>query len=135
MRHQKLLEFNHRIKTMFDEIDDVLEKKYGQKYSLHPNRPKCGTTSSREMDCLFNIGADFTSGYGSRFGRGYVIHTRLSTMDHIPESVKKNINEDIENLVQKKLEMAFPDRILRLEHDGSQLKIIGNFRLGAASTE
>ena len=135
MRHQKLLKLEHLIKIMFDEIDDCLEDKYGEEYQLHPNRPKRGTTSSKEMDGLFNVGADFSSGYGSDLGRGYVVRIRMSTLDHVPESIKKSIRIDTENFVRIKLKETFPHQELCLEHDGSQLKIVGDFRLGLASTE
>ncbi len=135
MRHQKLLELEHHIKTMFDEIDDWLEDRYGEKYQLHPNRPKRGTTSNKEMDGLFNIGADFSGGYGSDLGRGYVVRIQMSTLDHIPESIRKSIRMDTENLVRMKLKETFQRQELRLEHDGAQLKIVGDFSLGPVSTE
>lgn len=135
MRHPELLKWENQIKAMFDSIDDWLEDKYGREYPLHPNRPKRGTTANKEMDGLFNIGADFTAGYGSQLGRGYLVRIRMSTLDHIPDTVKECIEKDTEELVRMKLPVTFPDRALRLERDGALLKIIGDFRLGPVNIE
>jgi len=116
---------------MFDEIDDWLEDRYGGKFQLHPNRPRRGRTSNRETDGLFNIGADFSLGYGSKLGRGYVVQIEMSTLEHIPWETRRRIDKDVEDLVRKKLPEFFPGRNLNLERDGNLLKIIGNFNLGS----
>ena len=118
------------MKAMFDEIDDWLEDKYGGSYPLHPNRTRRGGTANKEMDGLFNIGADFTPGYGSRLGRGYIVRVRMSTLEHIPADVRESIKMDVERMVCEKMPVVFPGRDLRLERDGSLLKIIGDFSLG-----
>ena len=135
MRHVKTVEWDRRIKAMFDEIDDILEERYGQRYSLHPNRPARGATANREMDGLFNVGADFTAGYGSRLGRGYVVQVRMSTLDRVPADVRSLIEEDVERLVREKLPVAFPGRHLTLERDGNLMKIIGDTSLGSVIKE
>lgn len=135
MRHPKILEWEHQIKSMFDDIDDWLEKKYGATFPLHPNRPERGMTANKEMDGLFNVGADFTTGYGSKLGRGYIVNIRMSTLEHIPENVRQCIEEDVEDLVREKLPLVFPNRALRVERDGKMMKIIGDFRLGAVAVE
>jgi len=116
---------------MLDKIDDWLEDKYGEKFQLHPNRPRRGGTSNKETNGLFNIGADFSLGYGSKLGRGYVVQIEMSTLEHVPWGVRKQIEEDVENMVRKKLLEFFPGRDLTLERDGNLLKIIGNFNLGS----
>ena len=131
MRHTKLISWDRKMKAMFDEIDDWLEDKYGGNYPLRPNRPLRGETANREMDGLFNIGADFTPGYGSRLGRGYIVQVRMSTLVHIPADIRESINFDVERMVREKLPIAFPGRDMRLERDGSLLKIIGDFSLGS----
>ena len=87
------------------------------------------------MDGLFNVGADFSAGYGSKLGRGYVINITMSTLEHIPATVRQRIEKDVEDLVRIKLPTAFPERALRLERDGSLLKITGDFRLGPVDIE
>ena len=123
------------MKAMFDEIDDWLEDKYGSDFPLHPNRPGRGRTANKEMDGLFNIGADFTAGYGSRLGRGYIVQVRMSTLIHIPSDIRESIIDDVEKTVREKLPEAFPGRDLRLERDGGLLKIIGDFSLGSVISE
>jgi hypothetical protein len=83
------------------------------------------------MDGLFNIGADFTPGYGSSLGRGYVVHIRISTLEHVPVEVREEIKSDVEFMVKEKLPVFFPGRNLRVERDGNLLKIIGDFSLGS----
>ena len=87
------------------------------------------------MDGLFNIGADFTSGDGSRLGRGYVVQVWMSTLDHVPGEARRQIEADVEQLVREKLPSAFPGRDLRLERDGNLLKIIGDTSLGSVISE
>ncbi len=135
MRHTKLIRWEHKMKAMFDEIDDWLEDQYGGNYPLHPNRARRGKTANKEMDGLFNIGADFTPGYGSRLGRGYIVRVRMSTLEHIPADVRESIKIDVEHMVREKLPIVFPGRDLRLERDGSLLKIIGDFSLGSVIEE
>ena len=68
MRHPRLVEFETRLKQLFDAIDDLLEEKYGRTYHLHPSRPARGLTGNKAHDGLFNVGATFTPGYGSHHG-------------------------------------------------------------------
>jgi len=56
MWHPKMIEFDERMKKLFDEVDACIENLYGSKYSLHPTRPARGETSNPEADGLFNIG-------------------------------------------------------------------------------
>ena len=121
------------MKSMFDDIDDALEDKYGESFSLHPNRARRGKTSNKEMDGLFNIGADFTPGYGSSLGRGYVVTIRISTLDHIPIDIREKIKSDVELMVHERLPAVFPGRKLQVERDGNLLKIIGDFNLGSVA--
>ncbi len=133
MRHVKMKQWDDQLKSLFDEIDDVLEDKYGKRFVLHPNRMRRGTTSNKEMDGLFNIGASFSAGYGSEHGRGYVVQVRMSTLEHVPSEFRNTIHAEVEELVKKKLPEKFPGRRLALERDGNLLKIIGDFSLGSVS--
>jgi len=131
MRHPKLIQMERQMKSMFDDIDDALEDKYGSDFTLHPNRARRGRTANREMDGLFNIGADFSPGYGSSLGRGYIVHIRISTLDHIPADIRESIKSDVEKMVKIRLPFVFPGRELQLERDGNLLKIVGDFSLGS----
>ncbi len=131
MRHPKLIEWEHTLKSMFDDIDDCLEDKYGNLYPLHPNRTIRGGTSNKESDGLFNVGCAFSAGYGSRLGRGYVIEVHMSTLSEIPVEIKKIIEKETAELVRAKLKTFFPNRELNVEKDGNIYKIFGDLSLGA----
>ncbi|MDD2235958.1 MAG: hypothetical protein PHP44_12500 [Kiritimatiellae bacterium] len=122
----RLQEWEKRLKRVFDEIDDVLEKQYGGDYPLHPSRAERGATSNREHDGLFNIGAAFSAGYGSEHGSGYVVEVGMSTLVGVEESVREQLEEEVIKLLREKLPDAFPGRELQVLRDGSVYKIVGD---------
>lgn len=130
MQHYKSAEFDRKLKQLFDETDDYLEEKYGNRYTLHPARAKRGRTSNKAADGLFNIGASFSPGYGSELGRGYVIDVDMVTLAEVPDDVEEEIEDDAVGYIQQLLPRFFPERELKVERDGRTFKIIGNFRLG-----
>ena len=130
MRHPKINHWDRQLKKLFDEVDDYIEQKYGDRYTLHPNRARRGRTSSKSQDGLFNVGADFSSGYGTELGRGYVIDIDMVTLEEVPEDVREQIEEDVAELVRQKLPVYFPERLLWVSRDGSLYKIHGDFSLG-----
>ncbi|MFW6289187.1 MAG: hypothetical protein ACOC2Q_05345 [Spirochaetota bacterium] len=130
MRHPRLQEFEARLNRLFDSIDDYLEEKYGDRYQLHPARPGRGETSSKTQDGLFNVGATFTPGYGSKIGRGYVVQVEMVTLDRIPPDVKEAIEQEVADLVNEKLAYYFPHRRLSVDRDRNVFKIHGDLRLG-----
>lgn len=123
MGDRKISEFDNKLKKMFDDIDDYLEDKYGGLYPLHPARPIRGTTSNKEHDGLFNIGASFSAGFGSRVGRGYVVDVDMVTLHNIPDKITRQIEEDVVHLISSRLPKYFPDRNLGVEKDGTVFKI------------
>ena len=131
MRHPKLSQWDRQLKALFDEVDDFLEEKYGSLYRLHPNRAPRGRTANKESDGLFNIGADFTAGYGSSLGRGYVIDVDMVTLEDVPDHIREEINEEVVRQVELRLPRFFPDRDLRVSRDGNVYKIHGDFSLGS----
>jgi len=130
MRHPKLVEWEHTLKSMFDEIDDYLEDKYGNLYPLHPSRTVRGGTSNKESDGLFNVGCAFSAGYGSELGRGYVIEVHMSTLSEIPVEIKRIIEKETVEMVRVKLKTFFPERDLKADKDGNVYKIYGDLSLG-----
>jgi hypothetical protein len=130
MRHPKINSWDRTLRSLFDEVDDYVEEKYGHRYTLHPNRAPRGRTSSKSQDGLFNVGADFSSGYGSALGRGYVIDVDMVTLEEVPGDVREQIEEDVAELVRRKLPEYFPGRELRVTRDGRIYKIHGDFSLG-----
>jgi hypothetical protein len=82
------------------------------------------------MDGLFEIGPDFTPGFGSKKGRGYIVSLRVATLEQVtPEQFEFLMNEAA-LLIRNKLPHYFPDRQLEVVRDGKRFKIIGDFSLG-----
>jgi len=130
MRHPKTIEFDDRMKKLFDEVDDYIEDIYGDKYNLHPTRPARGQTSNPEADGLFNIGANFTPGFGSELGRGYSIDVSMSTLEKVDDGLRREIYETAAEKVKELLPVHFPERELAVKRDGNHFKIQGDFSLG-----
>jgi len=130
MWHPKIIEFDNRMKKLFDEVDDFIEDLYGERYSLHPTRPARGETANPEADGLFNIGANFTPGYISELGRGYIIDMSISTLDKVDDNVRREIYEAAAEKVRELLPLHFPERELTVQRDGNHFKIQGDFSLG-----
>ena len=128
--HPKMAEFDERLKKMFDEVDHYIEDLYGHKYNLHPARPGRGETSNPEADGLFNIGANFTPGYGSEHGRGYLIDVAMSTLEKVADGIRREIYEATAQKVKELLPLHFPERELIVRRDRNHFKIQGDFSLG-----
>ena len=129
MRHHKIEEWESKLKRGFDRVDDYLEEKYGRKYPLHPARPARGTTSSKAHDGLFDLGASFTAGYGSKRGPGYVLEVRMVTLTRVPHYIRSRIEDEVVERLREELPKEFPDRGLQVERDGQVFKIHGDLRL------
>jgi hypothetical protein len=125
-RHPAVLKWEEDLKQAFDGIDRELEEKYGHEYPLHPNRPAPGVTANPEDDGLFNVGASFTPGYGSRLGRGYVINIRMATLARVPADVQEQIEDEVAAMLRDRLPAIFPGRDLRVDRDGHVFKLTGD---------
>jgi hypothetical protein len=123
-------EFDERLKKMFDEVDNYIEDAYGSLYSLHPVRPARGETANPQADGLFNIGADFTPGYGSEHGRGYLVDVTMATLEDVNENTRREICNKAAEKIRELLPLRFPERRLSLRRDGNHFKILGDFSLG-----
>jgi hypothetical protein len=132
MAHPRVSEFDARLKRIFDRVDDYLEEKYGRDYPLHPSRPHRGMTSNKAQDGLFNVGAAFTAGYGSDYGRGYAVDVEMVTLAHIPGEARRRIEADAVRKIEELLQKEFPDRELHVSKDRSTFKIHGDISLGRA---
>jgi len=131
LRHHKAVEWEQRLKQVFDRIDDVLEERHGRRYSLHPARPKRHSTANREDDGVFDVGAAYTPGYGSRHGAGYVVDVRVATLGRVKADELHQMEQEVADLLRKLLPEAFPERELTVVRDGHVLKIVGDLSLGA----
>ena len=129
MRHFKILEWEKRLKSIFDEIDAELETQYRDRFPLHPSRPQEGITSNPEMDGLFNVGASYSAGFGSRYGPGYVVDIRLSTLDKISPALKTELRDVVQDMLIEKLPDVFPGKELKVDKERSHLRIHGDLSL------
>jgi len=114
---------------VFDEIDHELETQYSAQWPLHPSRPKRGATANPEADGLFNIGAAFSIGPGSKHGPGYTVEIRLSTLKNVAAAVRKKIKAQVFQCLEEKLSAAFPGRELQVSEDNGLIRIHGDLSL------
>jgi hypothetical protein len=129
MRHRKAKAWEKRLKGMFDQIDIALEEEYGDRFTLHPVRSRHGQTSSRSMDGLFNVGASFSTGFGSKFGAGYVVDIRLSTLERVPAEVKRELRGRVQTMLVELLPVTFPGKTLHVDQERRHLRIHGDLSL------
>ena len=128
----KLERWEDRLKQVFDEIDTEFEAEgLYRKFRRHPNRPPAFTTSNREDDGLFDLGAAFTVGIGSARGPGYVVQARIATLDDVPPETQTAFEADVVRRLKNKLPKAFPGIKLHVDRDGPVYKIHGDLSLGA----
>ena len=130
MFHPKTVEFDETLKKVFDEIDDYLEDYYGDLYSLHPARLPRGEASNKSHDGLFNVGASYTAGFGSVYGKGYAVEISMVTLAKVDPELIEKIENEVKELLEIKLAEFFPERKLYVDKDGPCLKIYGDFTLG-----
>lgn len=130
MRSGRVESFETTLKKLFDRIDDELENRWGGKYPLHPSRPERGVSANKEHDGLFNIGASFSAGYGSEYGKGYVIEVRLVTLSNVEDETREAIREYSVQRIEELLPEFFPERDLEVVRDGDLFKIIGDLSIG-----
>lgn len=119
-------DWDEALKKIFNEIDETLEDEYGSRFPLHPARTPRGGTPNPSSNGLFNVGASFSAGYGSRLGRGYVVDVHMSTLSSVPRKIKKEIEERVMTLLEEKLDSVFPDKDLEVSRDGSLIKLHGD---------
>jgi hypothetical protein len=129
MRHQKAKAWEKRLKSLFDKIDMALEEEYGDRFKLHPARAPHEKTSSRSMDGLFNVGASYSAGFGSKYGAGYVVEIRLSTLERVPRKVKKELRGRVQTMLTELLPDTFPGKSLRVDNERQHLRIHGDLSL------
>lgn len=132
MRDPRTVDWEKRLKQVFDRIDEHLEARYGGRFPLHPARAARGHTANEESDGLFNVGASFSPGFGSKLGRGYVVNVRMVTLARVPSDLREAIEDEVAGLLRKELPRAFPGARLNVERDGPVYKIYGDLALGDA---
>ncbi|WP_320127828.1 hypothetical protein [uncultured Sphaerochaeta sp.] len=126
---QEALETNFRL--LCDDLDTFLENTFGHRYTRHPNRLARGKAASVAYDGLFSTGTQFTLGYGSNYGRGYIVDIEIRTLDKIPATERQEIEEEAINQLKTFIPSRFPDRKISVVKDGNVYKLIGDFSLGS----
>jgi len=129
MAGARLEKWERTLHHVLAEIDAWLEEEYGHDYPLRPNRPPHGATANRAYDGLFEVGAKYSLGIGSEHGKGYVVKVRMATFVDVPDEIEVRIEDEVAELLGKKLPVAFPGRDLRVSRDGHVYKIHGDFSL------
>jgi hypothetical protein len=80
---------------------------------------------------LFNVGATFSAGYGSEYGKGYVVEIDMVTLTYVPDDVSSKIEIEVLEMIRDRLPKYFPERNLKVRKDGNVIKIFGDLSLGA----
>ena len=128
--HPKQEELEERMALLCQELDNHLEDIYGSRYRIHPNRLKRGQGSNPSFDGLFSTSMAFTLGYGSKYGRGYVVNVEVRTLDKVSQYDTIHITSSAFAFLKDKLGEYFPDHDLDVVQDGNVMKIVGDFGLG-----
>jgi hypothetical protein len=131
MKHPKLSIWEKRLGTVLRRIDETLEARYGHRYPLHPSRPPHGTTANPKYSGLFQVDAAFTPGFGSRYGRGYLLEVRMVTLSQVPHPEREALEHEVVGMLRRELARSFPERQLQVLRDGDLYKIIGDLSLGS----
>jgi hypothetical protein len=101
---------------------------------LHPRR-HLETNVNPEADGLFNIGAAFSAGFGSKTGPGYVVEIRLATLKEVPADVRAEIKAKVFQYLEERLPAAFPGKTLRVSDENGIIRIHGDLGLDDWSTK
>ena len=125
---QEILE--EKMAQLCQALDNHLEDIYGDHYRLHPNRLRRGKGSNPSFDGLFSTSLAFTLGYGSEYGRGYVVNVEIRTLDKVSQYDSMKIQAEAFSFISRNLKKFIPDQDLKIVQDGNLMKVIGDFSLG-----
>ncbi len=125
---QEILE--EKMAQLCQALDNHLEDIYGDHYRLHPNRLRRGKGSNPSFDGLFSTSLAFTLGYGSQYGRGYVVNVEIRTLDKVSQYDSTKIQAEAFSFISQNLKKFIPDQDLKIVQDGNLMKVIGDFSLG-----
>ena len=131
--HPKQIVLEGLMRKMCDELDHRLEDAFGSSYPRHPNRPARGKAASVAYDGLFSTGTQFTLGYGSDHGRGYIISVEMRTLTKVKNEDEQAVEKATVQIINDLLPQYFPDREITLKQDGNVYKLVGDFSLGSSS--
>lgn len=133
--HPKQIALEGIMRKMCDELDHRLEERFGSHYPRHPNRPARGKAASVAYDGLFSTGTQFTLGYGSDHGRGYIISVEIRTLSKVKIEDEYAVEKATVETINELIPHYFPEREITLKKDGNVYKLVGDFSLGSSSNE
>ncbi|HPZ15268.1 MAG TPA: hypothetical protein PLX25_01265 [Sphaerochaeta sp.] len=131
--HPKQIELEQKLRAMADDLDHFLEDRFEGLYPLHPNRLPRGKAASVAYDGLFSTGTQFTPGYGSEYGRGYVVSVEIRTLCPVKEEDRQAIEDASREYLKEIIPIYLPGRTVELKRDGNVYKLVGDFSLGSSS--
>lgn len=129
MRNPLVEKWEDKLNALLRRVDHTLEKRYGSLSAPHPARPPHGSTANPQQDGLFRVTASFTPGFGSTFGKGYVVQLDTVTLGVLPKKQRAAIEKDAIQLIREGLEEVLPSRGLTVKRDGPLWKIVGDLSL------
>ena len=118
-----------KMNSMVRALDLHLEELYGDAYPLHPNRRVSGFGSNPSFDGLFSTTIAFTPGYGSRYGRGYVVKVDIRTLLPVSLAFREEVEMSSCEFIKEYLPKYLPGRRVEIVKDGDVLKLVGDFSL------
>lgn len=131
--HPKQMQLEQKLRAMADDLDHFLEDRFEGLYPLHPNRLPRGKAASVAYDGLFSTGTQFTAGYGSEYGRGYVVSVEIRTLCPVKEEDRQAIEAASKEYLKEIIPRYLPGRTIELKRDGNVYKLVGDFSLGSSS--
>lgn len=126
MPPRNLDQWERALRGVLDRIDDLLEDRFGNEYSLRRNRPPRGAAANKSYDGLFAVQAKFSLGLGRREGPGYAIEVRMVTFDEVPGKVSDEIHELVGDVLRREIPAAFPNRDVSVSDAGGHFLIHGD---------
>ena len=135
MRNNRLEHFESTLSALLDEADALLESRHGSAFPRHPARPPRGETANPKYDGLFTVEANFSAGIGSRYGAGYTLSVKAATLAKVPAKVHRAWEDEVAELVRRRLPEVFPVRRLALDRDVHGWKLHGDLSLNAPVSE
>ncbi len=131
--HPSQLLLENKLRALADDLDHYLEDTFADLYPLHPNRLPRGEAASVAYDGLFSTGTQFTAGYGSKYGRGYIMSIEIRTLSNVHPADRTKVEEASRKYLEEIIPRYLPGRKIELKRDGNVYKLVGDFSLGSTS--
>jgi hypothetical protein len=127
---ERVKQWERQFAGIMHKLDGQFEVRYGEKYPLHSAKPERGSTTNPRHSGLFSISGKFSTGFRSKYGPGYVLEVRISTLAKVPDGEQRRIEDEVAAKLRELLARDFPDMDLSVERDGRAYTIFGDLSLG-----